>query len=113
MGVTRPCEFVGFGVMEVTKSFKFVGFGAMEVTKPYRFIGFGAVLVGSTLGFGGSFQVQFLRGGSTPPATLRMVDVLSSYLLCVMISSTNFIRPSKIVIRFNKSILDLSETLQS
>ncbi len=29
--VTKPCEFIGFGAMEVPKPYRFIGFGAMEV----------------------------------------------------------------------------------
>ena len=49
-GGTKPCEFIGFGAMEVTKPCEFIGFGAMEVTKPYEFIGFGAMEVGEVAG---------------------------------------------------------------
>jgi hypothetical protein len=38
-----PCEFIGFGAMDVTKPYKFIGFVAMDVAKPYEFIGFGAM----------------------------------------------------------------------
>ncbi len=41
--VTKPCEFIRFGAMDVTKSCEFIRFGAMAVTKPYKFIGFGAI----------------------------------------------------------------------
>ncbi len=43
MDVTKPYEFIGFGVMDVTKPCEFIGFGVMDVTKPYKFIGFGAM----------------------------------------------------------------------
>jgi hypothetical protein len=36
--VTKPYEFIGFGVMDVTKHYEFIGLGAMDVTKPYEFI---------------------------------------------------------------------------
>ena len=40
-GVTKPYQFIGFGAMEVTKPCQFIGFGAMEV--PYLFVRFGAM----------------------------------------------------------------------
>ena len=43
MYVTKPYEFIRFGVMDVTKPYEFIGFGAMDVTKPYEFIRFGAM----------------------------------------------------------------------
>ncbi len=38
----QPCEFTGFGAMDVSKPYRFIRFGAMDVTKPYGFIRFGA-----------------------------------------------------------------------
>ena len=29
LGVTKPCDFVGFGAMDVTKPYDCIGFGAM------------------------------------------------------------------------------------
>ena len=43
MDVTKPYEFIWFGVMDVTKPYEFIRFGAMDATKPYEFIGFGAM----------------------------------------------------------------------
>ncbi len=31
--VTKPYEFIGFGVMYVTKTYEFIGFGAMDIWK--------------------------------------------------------------------------------
>ncbi len=48
-----PCEFIGFGAMDVTKPYKLMGFGglAMHVAKPYKFIGFGAMDVTKSIEF--------------------------------------------------------------
>ena len=43
---SKPCEFIGFGAMDVTKPYKLIRFGAIAITKPYKFIGFGAKAVG-------------------------------------------------------------------
>ena len=29
LGVTKPCDFIGFGAMDVTKPYDCIGFGAM------------------------------------------------------------------------------------
>ncbi len=32
--LTKTCEFIGFGAVDVTKPYEFIGFGTMDVTKP-------------------------------------------------------------------------------
>ena len=54
MDVTKPCQFIRFGAMEVP--YQFVRFGAMDVTKPYQFIWFGAMEI--------TKPFQFIRFGA-------------------------------------------------
>ncbi len=43
MGVTKHCEYIGLGALDVAKHFEFIGLGAMDGPKPYEFMGFGTM----------------------------------------------------------------------
>ena len=68
MDVTKLCQFIRFGAMEVP--YQFVKFGAMDVTKPYQFIWFGAMEITKPfqfIRFGAPEILVNGRGRSPPP----------------------------------------------